>query len=241
MAEENTETKERAEGDAMLVATTMLKAPKARTAMKVLPRTIEWENLFLIGALTVVGLIVGAALFKGALQPTLTSGVVAGVLGFILPSLSPLPGESIVTWLGLQVKDTASKRVTINGRRAKMYVGTYPLKRVALGHTRLLPAGGDVKAYEYDERGYPQMTTTKGNSQLAEQRKLRTRANSTNKLRPSTTLEVPAKKSIAGMRKEQQNKAAPRLPRAGEKRSSSVELNKRIKIKQKKDRKRRRK
>lgn len=234
MAEENTQEQgDRTQGDAMLVATSMLKPPKARTAMKVLPRTIAWENLFIIVACALIGLLIGLRVFGvDNLQAVLSTVVVTGALGFILPSLSPLEGESILTWFGLQAKSTTARRVNINGRRVKMYIGTYPLKRAALGATRITPAGGNVKAYAYDERGYPQMTTTKANAQLEEQRRLRTNK-SQQQLRPSTRLESPSpgRRSLVKGRKEQQAKAAPRLPQAGEKRKSRVELNKKIKLK----------
>lgn len=233
MAEEQQDT-ERTKGETMLAATSMLKAPKARTAMKVLPRTIEWENLFIIAGFALVGLVVGLTLFdRSQLQAILSTIVLFGVFGFILPSLTPLKGESILTWVGLQAKNTTAQRVKINGRRVKMYIGTYPLKRSALGPTRILPEGGNVRAYSYDERGYPQMTTTKSNPQLEEQRRLRDKQRKRPALKPATTLDDQRRRrSLVSARNEQQMKAAPRIPQAGEKRKSRVELNKKIKLKQ---------
>lgn len=229
-----TQVDDSVKGEAMLVATSMLKPPKARTAMKILPRTIAWENLFIILACALIGLVIGLRIFGGEnVQAVMSTVVLAGAVGFLLPSLSPLKDESILMWFGLQAKEATARRVTINGRRVKMYIGTYPLKRVALGSTQILPSGGNVKAYSYDERGYPQMTTSrKGNTQLAEQKKLR-QAKQRKELRPSATLEVPTKRrlSLTAARKEQQGKAKPRLPQAGEKRKSQLPMNKKLKLK----------
>lgn len=232
MAEENENTKSKQpQGEAMLVATSMLKPPKSRTAMKVIPRTIAWENLFLVGGFGFVGLLLGATIFGiDNLQAVLSTVVLMAAFGYILPQLSPLKGESLLTWFGLQARDASAKRVTINGRRVKMYIGTYPLKRVAMGHTRILPAGAPVKAYAYDERGYPLATTPKNNPQLEAQRKLRSK--SQQRLRPSTSLEAPPKRrSLVRDRNEQRARSAPRLPVAGEKRKSTLDVNKQIKLK----------
>lgn len=173
-----TQERPKTTGDAMLVATDLLKPPKARTAIKILPRTIAWDHLFSVIIVAVVGLIVGVTFFSG-LQAIFTCVLFGGAVGYMLPSLSPLEGESILMWFGLQAKSATAKRVNINGRRAKMYVGTYPLKRTALGATRLLPSSGSVKSEHYDERGYPELRTGKSASgQLEEQRKLRTKRQS---------------------------------------------------------------
>lgn len=174
----------------MLVATKLLKAPRARTSLKVVPRTIEWVTLLSVAGFALAGLIVGLAVFGGArLQAVLSTTALAGAIGYMAPTLSPLEGESILTWIGLKAQSATARRVTVNGKRSRMYIGTYPLKRSALGPVRFLPSGGNVSSPEYDSRGYPIFDSRSSHTLLAEQRRHRkSGANRKSQLKPSTTL-----------------------------------------------------
>lgn len=220
MADEISKDEEpEAMGDAMIVATSMLKPPKAVTAMKVLPRTIEWERVFWVAGGALVGLIVCVVVFRTFSVNTIYAVVLGAAGGYVLPSLSPLEGESLLKWGLLRSRDATAQRVNVNGRKAKMYIGTYPLKRAAAGAIRLIPAGVEVKAPNYDERGYPAMTTNKSDSStlLEQQRRARTaQQKGKGRLRPSASLQAPPM-SRSEARKQQQARSAPRakVPKAG--------------------------
>lgn len=203
-------------GEKMIVATSMLKAPKAVTSMKFIPRTIEWERIIVIGIFALVTWGIYAAIFPVALNVSIYVLALGGALGYVIPYLSPLEGESLLTWFGLQGREATAKRVNVNGRRVKMYVGTYPLKRVAAGKMRLYGSGVHIQASHYDERGYPQLETKNaGNTELEQQRKMRALTQKKGKrLKASTTLT-----SHASARADQQQRAQPRLPKAGEKKN----------------------
>lgn len=213
MAEDTEKEPTRTTGDTMIVATDLLKPPKARTALKILPTTVAWEQVAIVGISAFLGFIVGV-IFFGSMRPIIMCTGIGGVIGYILPSLSPLEGESIMMWFGLQAKDMTAKKVDINGRKAKMYVGTYPLRRTALGATRLLPSAGSVKAESYDERGYPELRVNKSaTAKLMEQKKLRTRQQSRG-MKASTTLRPPEKKRLSFGGGKSKSMAAPRVPKA---------------------------
>lgn len=225
MAEDLDDTQQM-EGEAMIVATSMLIPPKSVTAIKGIPRTIEWGHAIITGVIAFFVMILAVMIFGPTINTFVYSLVLGGVIGFILPSLSPLEGESLLTWFGLQGRTAVAKKVNVNGRKARMYIGTYPLKRTAQGKTKFLPSGLNVKAYKYDERGYPQMTTS-STEELAKQRDLRRqRSRGKNALKPSTSLsgmessESLMEKQTKSLKRSKPNKALdPSKPVRGRKKS----------------------
>lgn len=213
MSEENNQ-KQKVVGDTMIVATKMLRPPKAVTSLVVVPRTAEWAQVAWMIVFALIGLMVASIVAGFGMMPAVYGITLGGAFGYIFPQLSPLQDESLAKWFMLQGGEVASKKVRINGRKAKMYIGTFPLKRVAGGRTVLFPSGGKVKASYYDERGFPQVATDKeARSLLREQQKLREKTQKgKNRLQASTSLSVEVPKSRAERRKESQQRSAPRTP-----------------------------
>lgn len=78
--------------------------------------------------------------------------VFGGLFGYVLSSYSPLKGESLLTWLGLQVK-TLSRQRTVRGEVVIVSVGVAELDRDPLGEFRLVRGAVRVARGRLDERG----------------------------------------------------------------------------------------
>lgn len=147
-------------GPAMLAATNMLKPPPAVIGSVnkevTLPRTIRLTTLIavLIGA--VLGFLIAFFLVGPGLQALLYGPILGGAAGWGTVSFSPLQGESLGKWLGLRISETRDRKLVVDGRPVKLYVGIAPLRRTAVGTVRMVPGGVSVDAVEFDERGYPQ-------------------------------------------------------------------------------------
>lgn len=243
MADEDLKPKEQAQGPTMLVATKMLKPPRAVLGTQFLPRTIPWATVIVVGVCAFIGFAVSVSVFEVTFKSAMYGAAVGGAIGFVVPQLSPLKGESIFKWLGLKVKEATATRVSIDGRLAKMHIGTFPLKRTALGRMRVRPAGLEVKAYSYDERGYPEFASTEksAHSELERQKKLR--GTKKRQLKASSTLRGHQQKSRRSFDESQsllRSKGMPKPPR--QKKSSvspGVSLSSASLKKQQKKRKRR--
>lgn len=151
------EDKDAVEGPTMLVATSMLKAPPPVQSLKIIPRTLPWPSLIIIVLSALLGFTAMVAVVGTGMESLIYGCIIGGAAGWAVPQLSPLKGESVSKSLRLQTATMTAERVRLDGRRVRLYVGTQPLRRVALGHVRLVPAGVSVQADSYDERGYPRI------------------------------------------------------------------------------------
>lgn len=144
-------------GPAMLVLTDALKSPKVRIGHIggnfTLPRTVPLAALVagLSGAL--LGLALGFFII-GGLQGTLYSSVLLGAAGVFVVTWSPLKGESMGMWLGLQA-NSRRKKLTLNGEPVQLAVGIAVLGEVITGKVRIASGAVTIPPSQYDERGVP--------------------------------------------------------------------------------------
>ncbi|NDU77716.1 hypothetical protein GWI34_34665 [Actinomadura sp. DSM 109109] len=154
------EEDDRVRGPAMLAATNMLKPPPAvigsLNKAVTLPRTVRLTTLIamIIGAS--LGFLIAFIIFGPGLNALMYGPVLGGAAGWSAVNFSPLRGESLATWLGLQVNGTRNRKLYVDGRPVRLYIGISPLRRTASGNVRMLPGGVPVDAVRWDERGYPQ-------------------------------------------------------------------------------------
>lgn len=152
---------EQRRGPVMIAATSMLRPPPARiskiTENVVLPRSVPVVSFVagLVGAVT--GLVFTVLFLSWIIGVGLTQlfvgTAVGAMLGVMTVTWSPLRGESLAMWLGLNVLKLRQDRVEINGRPVRAYIGVSPLHRTAVGRLRLLPSAVEVAAGSVDERG----------------------------------------------------------------------------------------
>ncbi|MEO3826348.1 hypothetical protein [Actinomadura sp. B10D3] len=147
-------------GPAMLAATNMLKLPPAvigsLNEQFTLPRTVKFTTLFAILLGAIVGFLLAFAVLGPGLDALIYGPVLGGGAGWVGVSYSPLQGESLAKWLGLQIIGTRRRKLILDGRPVRLYVGIAPLRRTAAGTVRMLPGGVPVDAVRWDARGVPQ-------------------------------------------------------------------------------------
>jgi hypothetical protein len=147
-------------GPAMLAATNMLKPPPPVIGSLnneiPLPRTIRLTTLVVVGAGVVLGFLCGMFVFGAGMNALIYGPILGGGIGWMAVNTSPLQGESLARWLGLQANQTRKRRLVVDGRQVRLYVGIAPLRRTAAGTVRMLPGGLPVDAVRWDARGVPQ-------------------------------------------------------------------------------------
>lgn len=149
----------RVRGPAMLAATNMLKPPPAVIGSinkeVTLPRTVRLTTVIAVGLGAVIGFLVAFGVAGPGLRALIYGPIVGGALGWVAVNFSPLRGESLAKWLGLQIDGTRKRRLTLDGRPVRLYVGIAPLHRTAAGTVRIVPGGVAMEAVRQDERGVP--------------------------------------------------------------------------------------
>lgn len=147
------------DGPLMIAATKILKPGPTRIARLVpgvtLPRTIPITTLFVTFGFAAFGLLVMLTLpFFNSLTSILTGTVLFGGLGVVVTTYSPLKGESMLRWFGLEIS-SRRQRIEMNGEPAKVYIGLCAIDRVAVGEIRILPSAVEVPPGSVDSRGLP--------------------------------------------------------------------------------------
>ncbi|TDC44461.1 hypothetical protein E1281_33920 [Actinomadura sp. KC345] len=149
----------RVTGPAMLAATNMLKPPPAVIGSvnkeMTLPRTIKLTTLIavLIGA--ALGFLIAFIVVGPGLNALMYGPTLGGAAGWATVNFSPLQGESLAKWMGLQFNENRSRKLLVDDRQVRLYIGIAPLRRTAAGTVRMLPGGVSVDAIRWDSRGYP--------------------------------------------------------------------------------------
>ncbi|GAA4613489.1 hypothetical protein GCM10023195_58380 [Actinoallomurus liliacearum] len=147
-------------GPVMLAATNMLKPPPAVIGSInkeiTLPRTIKLTTLLAVGVGAVLGFVASLFVFGVGMNALIYGPTVGGMVGWALVSFSPLRGESLAMWFGLQANSARKRKLVIDGRQVRLYVGIAPLRRTAAGTIRILPGGVPIDGARWDERGVPQ-------------------------------------------------------------------------------------
>ncbi|MEV0405839.1 hypothetical protein [Actinoallomurus sp. NPDC050550] len=153
------EAEENLRGPVMLAATNMLKPPPAVIGSInkeiALPRTIKLTTLLSVGIGAVLGFITALFILGVSLDALIYGPAVGGVLGWGAVNFSPLRGESLAKWLGLQANSARQRKLAVDGRPVRLYLGIAPLRRTAAGTIRILPGGVPVDGVSWDERGFP--------------------------------------------------------------------------------------
>ncbi len=150
----------RVRGPVMLAATNMLKPPPpvigSINKEITLPRTIKLTTLagLVVGA--IFGFVIGLIIFGASLEALMYGPTLGGAAGWVATNFSPLEGESLAKWLGLQAVGTRKRRLELDGRQVRLYVGIAPLRRTAAGKVRMVPGGVPLDAVRWDRRGVPQ-------------------------------------------------------------------------------------
>ncbi|WP_433477224.1 hypothetical protein ACQPZP_09315 [Spirillospora sp. CA-142024] len=154
------EEDDRVRGPAMLAATNMLKPPPAvigsLNKSVTLPRTVRLTTLIAVVIGSSLGFLIAFMVLGPGLNALMYGPVLGGAAGWSAVNFSPLRGESLAKWLGLQVNGTRNRKLVVDGRQVRLYVGIAPLRRTAAGTVRMLPGGVPVDAVSWDSRGYPQ-------------------------------------------------------------------------------------
>lgn len=144
-------------GPVMLAATAVLKPGPARISRIgpgiQLPRTVPIKTLIVVVVGMALGVITALAIFGGQLRSVMIAGVIGGAIGWFLVNYSPLKGESLTRWIGLEASALRDRRLTIDGERAQAYVGICPLSQLARGKTVIARGHADVAPGSVDERG----------------------------------------------------------------------------------------
>ncbi len=143
----------------MIAATKILKPGPARIAKIMpgvtLPRTVPLPTLFITAGMALVGLIVTVLIpFTRTITSVTLGTVFFGALGVLVATYSPLKGESLVRWFGLEYS-ARRDRVTLNGKQARVYIGICPVHKVAAGKMHIRAGAVDVPAGSVDVRGLP--------------------------------------------------------------------------------------
>lgn len=148
-------------GAVMIAATSMLRPPPARiskvTDNIILPRSITLVSLLAGIAGAVVGAMFLFTVLIWIIPVNLTvAGVVVGAgaaAGVFTVTWSPIKGESLFKWLGLNAARLRRDRVEINGQPVRAYIGIAPLHRTAVGRVYLCGSAVEVPPGSVDDRG----------------------------------------------------------------------------------------
>lgn len=146
---------EQINGPVMINATRVLKSDGIRIGKIsndiTLPRTVRLVTAVSVGAGAAVTLLI-ALLFGTSAQNLIYAAVIGGFIGFAASSYSPLRGESLGTWLTLQITSARSSR-RIDGKSVTLNVGVAPAQRLAEGKVQLRRSAVRVAAGSVDDRG----------------------------------------------------------------------------------------
>jgi hypothetical protein len=151
---------DRVRGPVMLAATNMLKPPPAVIGSLnkdiTLPRTVKLTTVVAMGIGTVFGFILALVVFGPSLKALMYGPTLGAAVGWAVTNFSPLPGESLAKWIGLQANSSRKRKLYIDGEPVRLYVGIAPLRRTAAGTIRMIPGGVPLDAVRWDGRGVPQ-------------------------------------------------------------------------------------
>lgn len=150
-----------ASGPPMLSMTSALRPPPARISKigenLTLPVSVQINQLVAGSIGAFAGLVLSLLVlgpFIGVSIVTAGAGLGLGVLaGLLAVTWSPLKGESLGTWLGLNFTTFRGDRVEIDGVPARAFIGIAPLRCSAAGETHVVARAVNVPAGTVDDRG----------------------------------------------------------------------------------------
>lgn len=143
-------------GPPMICATGAIKTGPARIGHIAgninLPRTVTLTSLIAVGGGALLGLLAATAIPGSNPQKWVFSAGFGALVGWFLTTYSPLRGESMSKWLGLQVTTLRRQRM-VNGKPVVVAVGSTLSARETMGAFKLVRTCVHVPAGAYDERG----------------------------------------------------------------------------------------
>lgn len=147
------------QGPVMIVATDVLKAPRARVGRLfgnvTLPRSVEVRTLAAGAVGTLVGLMIWlfpvGIPFRYSASSLIYTLMFSTALGVSTLYIQPFKGESLWRWVSLSVAASRERKESAGN----VYVGLAKVGRVAAGPVDVLSGCADVRAGEVDERGVP--------------------------------------------------------------------------------------
>jgi hypothetical protein len=143
----------------MIVATKILKPGPVRVA-RIAPGITLPRSVPLVKGIVALAFGLGGIIIAAALPPTrslsaiVVAAVLSGALGVLVATYSPLKGESMARWAGLELTSRRN-RLRINGELARVYVGICPVAELPRGKVRIRAGAVDVPTGSVDERGLP--------------------------------------------------------------------------------------
>ncbi|WP_346049305.1 hypothetical protein [Actinomadura chokoriensis] len=147
------------QGPAMLAATNLLKPPPAVIGSLnrevTLPRAVRLTTIAAVLAGVIVGFLLTFLIFGAGLKALIYGPAAGGAVGWMAVNFSPLRGEPLIKWIELRLTGTRKRKLVVDGRPLRLYVGIAPLHRTAAGTIRMLPGGVTVDAVRWDPRGFP--------------------------------------------------------------------------------------
>lgn len=147
----------------MIAATSMLRPPPARIGKIsdniVLPRAVEAKKLFAgIGGMLItvfLWLVLWGPIIGFSFLSFLFAAAIGVALGLAFVTLSPIRGESMFTFLQLNLQSRRGDWVELDGKPSKAFIGIAPLPYRAAGRTRVQAGAVEVVPGTVDERGVP--------------------------------------------------------------------------------------
>lgn len=141
----------------MLAATSVLNPGPARISRLgpgiKLPRTVPIRTLIATGCGIIGGLIPTLIVLGAEVRSMFIAAALGGTAGWVLVTYSPLQGESMGRWIGLEASALRTRRMTIEGKRAQAYIGICPVTQLARGTIRIQSGHANVAPGSVDERG----------------------------------------------------------------------------------------
>ena len=144
-------------GPVMLAATSVLKQAPARISRLgagiQLPRTVPIKTLIVCGITGLLAVVLTGSFLGYHLRGVLIAGVLGGAVGWCAVTYQPMRGETLMKWVGLEVLSFKDRRVKIDGKRARAYVGICPVETIARGRITIAHGHAEVAPGSVDERG----------------------------------------------------------------------------------------
>lgn len=145
-----------AQGPPMICATSAIRIGPTRIGhlfgKVTLPRTVAVTTLLAVAAGVAAGLLLAMMVPGGGIQRFTYGGALGGTAGWFITSFSPLQGESLLSWVRLQLATLRRQRL-IGGRAVLLSVGVAPARREAVGRIQLNRSAVQVSAGSFDDRG----------------------------------------------------------------------------------------
>ena len=139
----------------MLVLTRAMKPGPTRVGKVAgnlsLPRSVELPTAVAVVCGAVTGMVLFMA-FGGGFMGAMYGMLLGGTLGWVAMNYSPLEGETLLRWVGLNVRARRGQ-VLWQGQPVQVSIGICPIPPVVSDQHLLRPGAVNVPSTQYDRRG----------------------------------------------------------------------------------------